>query len=107
MCQEHLKIITALSDVLATLLTSHRAVVSPYLPAVALTTQQALSLGGVAMLLPGLVLEPVGHSYAWSPAWAGCVSPQVAGLACECDMSGRENQTHFKGRLYFKGRAKR
>jgi hypothetical protein len=34
------------------------------------------------MLLPGLVLEPVGHSYAWSPAWAGCVSPQVAGMAC-------------------------
>jgi hypothetical protein len=49
----------------------------------ALTTQQALSLGGVAMLLPGLVLEPGGHSYAWSPAWAGCVSPHVAGMACE------------------------
>jgi hypothetical protein len=60
---------------------------------IALTTQQAVSLGGDIELLPGLGLDPAGHVYAWAPACTGSVSAHVAGMGCVCRMAGRADSS--------------
>lgn len=59
-----------------------------------LTTQQAASLGGVAISLPGLAPEPAGHIWLWLPVWLMSVSEHVATLSLQ-QLQARHGKSHI------------